>query len=331
LRHYVHVSDASYPLVLAWAVNALAATVPNALIDLHGEQGSAKSTSARCLRRLIDPAQPDLRGLPRDERDLVIAAHNNYVLGFDNLSGLDSRLSDAFCRLSDGSGFGTRRLHTDREEEVFSGARPILLTGIEPATTAADLLDRTYLVEAPRIVNHRGERELFAEFERDRPQLFGLLLDGVVSALAGLESVELAEVPRREDAARFAVAAEPGLGLPQGSIATALRSTHEQAVTFVTESSPFIQGVIDLVEECHLFTGTMKQLLHELDTRRVDTRARGAWPSGPVAAGHALRRGASTLRAMGMEVEHLGPSGRKRDRLWRIAEPASEPNRDHAG
>ena len=327
LRKYLHFSDSAYPLVLAWMVNSLAGTVPYVLLVIYGEQGSAKSSGARCIRRLIDPSQSDLRGLSREERDLVIAAHSNYVLGFDNLSRLDARFSDAFCRLSDGSGFGTRRLYADRDEEVFSEPRPILLTGIEPAISAPDLLDRSYLMEAPRIVpsERRSERDLFAEFEQDRPQLFACLLDGVAAGLANLESVTLDQPPRRHDAARFAIAAEPSLGLPPGSTWTALSATRQEATTVATEASPFIEAIIELIEDESPFEGTMKGLLEVLLKRRGDARLPRGWPTNSNAASHALRRGTSILRDHGIDIDRQGPSGKYRDRLCTIGYGLTEP------
>jgi hypothetical protein len=40
------------------------------------------------LRALIDPNAAPVRALPREERELMIAANNGYLLAFDNLSGL---------------------------------------------------------------------------------------------------------------------------------------------------------------------------------------------------------------------------------------------------
>ena len=37
-----------------------------------------------------------------DQRELMIAANNSYLLAFDNLSGLPHWLSDAICRLATG-------------------------------------------------------------------------------------------------------------------------------------------------------------------------------------------------------------------------------------
>ena len=71
-----------------------------------GEQGSAKSTFSAVLRSLLDPNTAPLRALPREDRDLFIAANNGHVLTFDNVSGLRGWLSDTLCRLATGGGFG---------------------------------------------------------------------------------------------------------------------------------------------------------------------------------------------------------------------------------
>jgi hypothetical protein len=56
------------------------------VLVLSGEQGSAKSTFSTLLRELVDPNTAPLRALPREDRDLFIAASNGHVLAFDNVS-----------------------------------------------------------------------------------------------------------------------------------------------------------------------------------------------------------------------------------------------------
>src|SRR5947208_7847848 len=46
-----------------------------------------------------------VRALPREERELMIAANNGHVLAFDNLSRLPAWTSDALCRLASGGSF----------------------------------------------------------------------------------------------------------------------------------------------------------------------------------------------------------------------------------
>src|SRR5262245_40701679 len=87
--------------------------------------------SSKLLKALIDPNTAPVRSLSREERELMIAANNGYLLAFDNVSGLPIWLSDALCRLASGGGFAVRQLYSDDDEVLFQAARPILLNGIE--------------------------------------------------------------------------------------------------------------------------------------------------------------------------------------------------------
>jgi hypothetical protein len=108
------------------------------LLAISGEQGSAKTVLSKLLKALIDPNAAPVRALSREERELMIAANNGYLLAFDNLSGLPA-CSDA---LASGSSFAVRQLYTDDEEVLFEAARPILLNGIEDVISRPDLGDR---------------------------------------------------------------------------------------------------------------------------------------------------------------------------------------------
>jgi hypothetical protein len=89
LRSFLNVqSDADFVLVVAWALACLRDRGPYPVIVLSGEQGSAKSTFSGILTALLDPNTAPLRALPREDRDLFIAASNGHVLAFDNVSGL---------------------------------------------------------------------------------------------------------------------------------------------------------------------------------------------------------------------------------------------------
>jgi hypothetical protein len=95
-------------LIVAWLLAALRNCGPYPVLALAGEQGSAKSTVAAMLRSCIDPVTAPLRALPRDDRDLFIAACNGHLLAFDNVSGLPTWISDTLCRLATGGGFAVR-------------------------------------------------------------------------------------------------------------------------------------------------------------------------------------------------------------------------------
>ena len=107
LRPFVNLaSEEDWRLLVSWLLAALRPVGPYPVLVIYGEQGSAKSSLVRVLRALVDANTAALRTTPRDERDLMIAANNGWLIALDNLSHLPDWLSDALCRLATGSGFG---------------------------------------------------------------------------------------------------------------------------------------------------------------------------------------------------------------------------------
>ena len=180
LRSFLNLSNRNdFVLVVAWLLAALRSGGPYPLLAISGEQGSAKTVLSKMLKALVDPNAAPVRALPREERELMIAANNGYVLAFDNLSGLPAWLSDALCRLASGGSFAVRQLYTDDDEVLFHATRPSLLNGIEDVISRPDLADRSiFLTLAPIAEAQRqSERDLWHQFELARPCILGALLD----------------------------------------------------------------------------------------------------------------------------------------------------------
>ena len=182
-----------FVLIVAWLLAALRSGGPYPLLAISGEQGSAKTVLSKLLKALIDPNAAPVRALSREQRELMIAANNSYLLAFDNLSGLPHWLSDALCRLATGGSFAVRQLYTDDEEVLFEASRPILLNGIEDVISRPDLGDRAIFLTLAPIADgdRRPEADLWREFEIARPRILGALLDAVVHGLRAINHVQL--------------------------------------------------------------------------------------------------------------------------------------------
>ncbi len=319
LRRFVNVTDAHWPLLAGWMVGALNPRGPYPLLKLLGEQGSSKSTTTRVVKSVIDPNVAPVRSAPKEERDLMIAAGNGWLLGFDNLSYVPPELSDAMCRLATGGGIARRTLYSDDEETILQAVRPVILNGIEDIGFRSDLLDRSVVVSLPRIEAkaRRPEDTFWAEFEEARPRLLGVLLTAVSAAIKNLPAVKAAggEWPRMADFAQWAVAAEGALGLETGEFLTAYEANRLEAGRGVLESSPVVTALRALLDRVHEFEGTVSQLLGKLAVG-VDTRQKG-WPGNARALAGVLARLAPNLRAAGIVVEQLGV--RENQKLWRVS------------
>ncbi|MBI4643654.1 MAG: hypothetical protein HY743_07980, partial [Deltaproteobacteria bacterium] len=212
LRPFLNIaSDSDFWLMVAYLLAAMRPRGPFPVMVENGEQGAAKTTTARVIIFLIDPSTSPLRSSPREVRDLMIAASNSWVMGYDNLSGVPDWISDALCRLSTGGGFSTRELYTNQEEIIFEATRPIVLNGIEALATRQDLADRSLIFNLPQIPDNarRPEREFWVDFEEARPRILGALLDAVSMGLRNQGRVTLPALPRMADFALWIAACEP--------------------------------------------------------------------------------------------------------------------------
>jgi len=335
LRRFVNVrDDGAFILIVAWLIGTFHPRGPYAILEVDGEQGSAKTTLCRMLRRLVDPNEADLRTQPRDERDLVIAARNGHVLGFDNLSGLPGWLSDGLSRIATGTGFGTRELYSNDEEVIFSGARPIVCNGIGGVATRSDLLDRTIRVDLPSIPesDRKPESDLWRKFDAARPGLLGAILDPVATALNRISAVRLNRLPRMADFATWIVAAEPSLPWKPGAFLDAYAGNRKAANESALEASP-VAGVLRIWFDKLggvPWSGTASELLTALSASASEAvKNQKGWPHSGRSLSGALRRIAPNLRAVGIDVgfdDREAHTGKRLIHVERVGNPSSPPS-----
>lgn len=326
LRRFVNFgSEDDFRLLVGWLLAAFRPPgQPYPLLALHGEQGSAKSTTARIVRQLIDPSTVPLRAAPRELRDLMVTANACWLLSLDNLSQIQPWLSDALCRLATGGGFATRELYTDSDEVIFDAQRPVVVNGIEELATRSDLLDRAILLTLPPIheEKRRLESELWRDFEAARPQLFAGLLDALAAALANIDSTHLAAKPRMADFALWVTAAEPGLGWQPGAFVASYTGNRGDAHELALEASPIGQILGAVVGAG--FRGTASELLALLALQGEEKAARqNDWPRSPQGVSGLIRRLAPNLRALGWKIETFREPGGSRRRIIELSPPPS--------
>ncbi len=295
------------PLVLAWMIEAYRSDTPYAVLELIGEQGSAKSSTQEVLRNLIDPNQVNLRGKPKTVEDVYIAAKNNHVVSLENLSGITADISDALCTIATGGGSASRTFYTNGEEFILEVHGPVVINGIAAVITRPDLLDRAVALCLPTIKVRQlesGIDGLDARFERNSPAIFGAILDLFSQALLQLPNVNIAPelLPRMADFAILGEAISLAQGHPAGIWLALYKDHRRDAIRRTIDSSPVAVQCIDFVESGHKHQGTVKQLLEKL-TARMEQRSLehgDYWPRSPKGFADSLRRAAPALRQMGI-------------------------------
>ena len=322
--------DDALHLFAAWMVAALRPGRPFPILALHGEQGTAKSTASRVARALTDPNAAPIRSAPRSEDDLAVASVHSHVVAFDNLSGVQPSMSDALCRLATGGGLSKRTLFSDDDETVLDAIRPVIVNGIDDLANRPDLAERCLVLTLQPIPRskRRDEAAFWTAFEPAAPRILGVLLDGVASALRRLPVVELAELPRMADFAKWIAAAEPGLGLSTGTLLGAYQRNRARVVDVALDASPVataVRALLDQPTQHGHWKGTPDECHSAVDRLTSDaTRRSPGWPKNARALSSALRRSATFLRSVGIALDLDGTEGRgdAKHRVYRLSKGA---------
>jgi hypothetical protein len=305
LHDLLNVSDEEFALIVGWELGALNPTGSYPILLLLGEQGSAKTTGGRMLRSLIDPNIAALRRPPTLEDDLLIAAKNGLVVGYDNLSRIPDWLSDALCRLTTGGGLGKRQLFTDVDEVLLDVRRPVLMTGIAAMLTRGDALDRALMVELPEIKKgqRRTEAAVWGDFERARPKLLGLLLTAASTALRTLPTTSIEDLPRMADFALWVEAGASAFGWKAGYFLDAYRANRTAANEITVDASPAGVAVVAFMANRADWSGTATELLAALNAAASETAKPQGWPKRAHTLSAELKRLAPSLRRIGISVD----------------------------
>jgi hypothetical protein len=210
----------------------------------------------------------------------------------------------------------------------------VILNGIEQFVERPDLADRSVILTLEPIPEElrRTEAELWAAFEAQRPRILGVLLDAVAKGLKHLPETHLPKKPRMADFALWATACETAIW-PAGTFMTAYCSNRNAAVEEVIDADPVAAAVRAFMTRTvrTVWTGTTSHVLDALGGvvgERI-TKSK-TWPDSPRALSGRLRRAATFLRTIGIEIR-FEREGRSRTRTITITTTPSQPVPENEG
>jgi hypothetical protein len=321
-RHINVQAEEQRILLVAWLIATLVEPMPHPILMIHGDPGAAKTTTARLLRRLVDPSEIEPMTLPRKADELKRILDRNYMLIIDNLSHLGRDHSDLLCQAVTGGGSTNRELYSNDEDVIFKFRRALILTAIGVPTRALDLLDRMVFVEASRITEagRRTEESILRDFNADAPRILGGMLDVLSAAMALKERFELLQKPRMADFSHWGAAIAHAMGSSAERFISAYANNRSwQAHDLITDSV-IGAALLSVMASTDGFHGTATQLAEDLRGRM-----RGQGPLTARAVGEWLNKNAAQVAELGFNVERYKSAGGNRERMIRITRTASVP------
>jgi hypothetical protein len=306
-------AEGSWILAVHWLIGCLNPFGTYPMLLIQGEGGSAKSHGQRILRRTIDPAPSAQLGYPKTVENVMIQALHNYILAYDNLSGVSNDVSDALCTVASGTGFATRQLYTNSELHEFTVKRPIILNSIDAIAHRADLASRSISLDFPRITKYIPEQLVDQATMDMHPEVLGAMLNAASAALKNLSSItDIPVESRLTDWLAWSQAALSALPWGEADLAAALEANKKRVMGALMASDPVGLAVYSFMQEREEWEGEPQQLYDALDSH-VPSRTLHSrdWPQTLVHFGRSLHRIAPVLREYGIRFEQLRFSDRR--------------------
>lgn len=320
IRAMVNMDDDQFIVFMACAVKMFFPDTPSPIVNLTGEYGSAKTSTTRVMRTLIDPVTAMVAPASDKVDDMLIRSWHNYVLTLENMSDL-TKLSDTLCGICTGMGFEVRQLFTNGDLFSLWVRRPVIVNGIDPSKYAADLISRMVEIELVKPEQRMLESEFEARLAESAPRMFGGVARLVVEVLKVLPEIDPHEFSENVRLAEFGAVGEAVarvMGKESGWFVDLMIAAQEDAQAEAADDSMTMQAIEAMQESVArhgTFFDTPQVLLDELrKAAEVCNLSIARLPVTAATLGRELNQLKPALRKRGWQVE-------KKQRKWLLIPP----------
>jgi len=302
-------SEEDFALMLAWMLKTFYPNGEYPILAILGEKEAVgKTTISKFIANLLDPTPSPLKTFPRNRDDLYSLAKNNFLLVFDNLSGISPDMSDALCQLSTGGSLSKRKLYTDGDSVDYPLKNPIVLNSIFNILHRRDLRRRCVVIELKRPTGIKSQKELDQIFRECAPHCYAYLVSCVQEALKN----KVIDAPFLDlaDFCEWVAKAHPVFFLDGRSFVETLNTNREQTAVEILETNLVASFIVNKVEEEGIWITTPGELSQQI---REQYPYEKDIPLTPERMAREIKKIASDLEAVGVKVDttQRSKSGRR--------------------
>ena len=264
LKFFNITNESEQLLILCYIITLFVPGILYPVLILHGTQGAGKSFLMEIMKSLVDHTELE-KGLntPKDEQDFALHAMHNYLLFYDNLSGVKEQFSDALCRAVTGATFTTRKLYSNNEVFTVKFNRPVILNGLNQIVSKSDLLDRSLVMQLERVSDEKRKEPalLKAEFEELKPYILGSIFDAIIKAQSKFSVVsQYRGLSRMTEFDHWACAIAEVLGYGQDKFRQARLDNIQMQHGYAIEASPSGTAIMEFMRDKEEWVGEPAEL-----------------------------------------------------------------------
>lgn len=248
------------------------------LIYYFGDRGSAKSTSMKLDKMIVDPSEIDIKALPKSIPDVIASVTNQYMVCFDNVSQISDELSNIFCVVATHGYYSKRKLYSNNEECAIKLNARVSFSGITNLSTKPDLIDRMVCLKLNRIDSkkRRTETEIMVNFKKDLPYILDGIFKTLSKAIPIYENLDLEQLPRMADFAKWGYAIAEAFGYGGDKFMRIYEKNQNELLENMVSEDAVITVLIEMLKKEHHFRGKVTDLLSLLtklaDDMNLDTK-----------------------------------------------------------
>jgi len=265
---FVNIKSPKDKILLTTAIiSGFIENIAHPIVAINGVKGSAKSSLAKKIVRLLDPSKIEDITMGRIDQ-LCQTADHRWVLSFDNLSYIKNEQSDFLCKLVTGTGFSTRKLYTDDEDIIRQLRRFIVINGVSLVVKRPDLLDRCIIINLEKISDEerKTDEEVNKAFEEALPFILGSCFDILSRAIKIYPSLNITKLPRLADFALWGCAISIAMGHTAEDFLSAYAQNVEEQNSEAINSSPLAMVLLKYLKNQNKLEGTPTEVFNTLKT-----------------------------------------------------------------
>lgn len=275
------------------------------VLALDGPPGSGKTSAARFLKQLLDPASDDAGGAPKSIEDFYVSAGDARVMVIDNLNKMGVDLSDAICRVASGGTVPKRALFSDATKHLSHVHAAIILTTIELwLASRPDIIERLVKLRLAKPKMRRSDAETARIAKENAPYIIGALRAALQLVLANIDWKGDTKGDRLTTTRLVLTALDKALGekYPDHKFLDAYDSMRRDGATVSAMSNPLLLAVAGVaLQSTPDAAGTYKidvltSTLHDR-IRQFKPNEKCFWPETSAALGRTL---AASTHMMGL-------------------------------
>jgi len=305
LDKYLNIeSDEERLLLHCTVLSYFVPEIAHNVLVVSGSQGSAKSTTVKLIRAIVDPSSTPTLALPSKKDDLVQHLFHHWTPVYDNLSGLTQWQSDMLCSAVTGDSSHKRTLYSNEDESLYAYKPCVILAGINVIPANSDFLDRSVLVTMKRVPNAErlDDSVLQAWFQDDRPRILAGAFDMICKARDIREKIGSGpRLTRMTDSEAWGLAFSEVLGHSRDFYMSAIERNEAQKNSEVVLSNPVADSIANHMAKRETWEGTATELYMIL--RESPGTCYRSWPNSPHALTRVIKKCLVNLERIGIFIE----------------------------